>query len=256
MRHRISIDDAAETWRCDHPGPVLLSCDHASCRMPRPWRWPVRDLWVVGTHWSYDLGAARLTADLAGELQTCAVLSRFSRLLVDPNRRVGDPSLIRIDAEDRPLALNEDQSAAQRQERLDRLYFGYHRALEQLVLEHPGMPLLSIHTFTREYEGQTRTLEGGILFDAHESRAHHLQEALAAQGFDFALNEPYSGYDGLIEGIAQHGTKHQRVYLELEVRQDIAQSPARRTPLVKALAKALIAVFGNNPEESAPSTRA
>jgi len=66
--------------------PIILTCEHASERMPEPFRFPEEDAWLVGTHWAYDLGAADLTRELADAIGAAAVLSRFSRLLIDPNR--------------------------------------------------------------------------------------------------------------------------------------------------------------------------
>ncbi len=45
-------------------------------------------------HIAYDIGAAALTRALAKELAAPAVLSRFSRLLIDPNRGDDDPTLV------------------------------------------------------------------------------------------------------------------------------------------------------------------
>ena len=87
-------------------GPVVLTCEHASVRMPSPWAWPDADRWLVGTHWSYDLGVADLVRDLAAKTGWPAVLSRFTRLLADPNRPEDHVDLFRTHAEGRPIHLN------------------------------------------------------------------------------------------------------------------------------------------------------
>ncbi len=46
-------------------------------------------------HIAYDIGAAGVTRKLAARLKAPAVLSTFSRLLIDPNRGEDDPTLIR-----------------------------------------------------------------------------------------------------------------------------------------------------------------
>src|SRR5690606_18998130 len=72
---------------------VVLTCEHASERLPSPYAWPTGDARLVGTHWAFDLGIAPFARALAAELGAPAVLSRFSRLLVDPNRPLDAPTL-------------------------------------------------------------------------------------------------------------------------------------------------------------------
>ena len=101
------LAEAFEIVRGGDRAPLLLTCEHASERLPEPWRWPERDLRLVGTHWAFDLGAADLTRELAARTSCVGVLSRFSRLLVDANRGEDEPSIFRDRAEGAPVALNE-----------------------------------------------------------------------------------------------------------------------------------------------------
>ncbi len=78
---------------------LVLSCEHASNRLPPPWRWPAEDDWLVASHWAWDPGAADITRSLASRLGIPAVLASFSRLLVDPNRRADHPTLFRKEAD-------------------------------------------------------------------------------------------------------------------------------------------------------------
>src|SRR5262249_15286085 len=101
------VDDHVEVV-CAGEGQAraLFTCEHASERLPDPWRWASDDEWIRGTHWAYDLGAADLARELALELDAVAVLSRFSRLLADPNRPEHSPDLCRASAEGRAIQLN------------------------------------------------------------------------------------------------------------------------------------------------------
>ena len=56
-------------------------------------------------------------------------------------------------------------------------------------------------------------------------------------GFLVALNEPYSGREGLIYAAERHAGTHGRRALELEVRQDLATDPSARRQIVGALAR-------------------
>jgi predicted N-formylglutamate amidohydrolase len=84
-------------------------------------------------------------------------------------------------------------------------------------------------------------MEVGVLYDAHEAHAEALARTLADEGFAVALNEPYSGYDGLIYAAKRHGTQHRTPYLELEVRSDLIETPARAEAVAERIARALAA---------------
>jgi predicted N-formylglutamate amidohydrolase len=218
---------------------LLLICEHASLRLPPPWDWPEDDLWIVGTHWSFDLGAADITRELAAALGVPAVLSRFSRLLADPNREPASPTLFRSEAEGRAVELNRDLDDDERARRLSRYYHPYHQRIDRALSESPAAAILSIHTFTRVYEGATREVEIGVLFDRHPELGRRFAEELRRGGWSSALNEPYSGHDGFAYSPELHAKDHGRAALELEIRQDLAVDPERRPGLIAALSAAV-----------------
>jgi predicted N-formylglutamate amidohydrolase len=78
-------------------------------------------------------------------------------------------------------------------------------------------------------------MEIGVLFDREDALAAVLAEALAAEGFVVAMNEPYSGKEGLIYAAERHASAHGKHALELEVRQDLAVTPEARARVVAAL---------------------
>jgi predicted N-formylglutamate amidohydrolase len=229
-----------------HPSaPLVLSCEHASVRLPSPYSWPPEDAWLVGTHWSYDLGARALTLELAAELSASAVLSRFTRLLVDPNRALGQPDLFRELAEGRQIALNRGLDAEERARRIDLYYKPFHAALEQALARCEAPLLLSIHSFTPNYEGEVRSVEIGVLFNQEEAHARALHDTLAHEFAGVRENEPWSGKGGLIYSAEMHASHFGRVALELEVRQDRLEDASYRARLVPVLARFVRARFGS-----------
>ncbi len=224
-------------------GSVLLTCEHASQRMPEGYRWPEADGHLLGTHWAYDLGAADLTRELAAALGAPAVLSRFSRLLADPNRPEDSETLFRAQAEGLPVALNTQFEGGvhpeEKERRLVELYRPYHRAVDRLMAESEATVAFSVHSFTPLYEGQRRALEVGILFDTEEKGSLVLVDALQQAGYVAAANEPYSGKLGLMYCVEHHGLRHGKRPIEIEVRQDLAEDAVARARLLKVLAPAL-----------------
>lgn len=191
------------------------------------------------THWAYDIGAADLARELAAALGTVAVLSRFSRLLADPNRREDAPDLFLRRAEGREVALNRDVDAGERELRLERLWRPYHAAVaRELAATRAGI-VLAVHTFTPVYAGVAREVEVGVLFDLEEELAERVRGPIAEAGFETRMNEPYSGKAGLIFAAHRHATAAGVRALEIELRQDLAVNPAARARLVAVLAGVL-----------------
>lgn len=216
---------------------VLLTCEHASERMPAPWAFLGLDARLAGTHWAYDLGAAELTAELARALGATAVLSCFSRLLADPNRPEDSDTLFRAHAEGVLVELNRQVDEVERARRLDGYYRPYHEAVHTSVGASAAEIVLAIHSFTPVYEGKARSMEVGVLFDGEEELAENLARVLADAGMAVALNQPYSGREGLMYAAERHAGSHGRRPLELEVRQDLAVDPAFRARLAAVLAR-------------------
>jgi len=207
---------------------VFLSCEHASERLPAPWRWPVEDGWLRGTHWSYDIGAAALCHQLADRWGAAGVFAEFSRLLIDPNRPLDSPTLFRDVAEGKPVHFNQALSDAERERRLA-YWHAYHDTFDAMLSASSAPVVMAIHSFTNEYEGTRRTLEVGVLYDRDDALAEAFADHLSAAGFAVGLNEPYSGKKGQAYSPVKHAIRHQRQSVEVEVRQDlIVEAPFRQ----------------------------
>lgn len=218
-------------------GPVLLTCEHATQRVPEPWSWPEADERLRGTHWAFDLGAADVTRKLAARIGSEAVLSNFSRLLVDPNRQLTSSTLFRTEADGAPVALNAGLTDDEKEQRLSRLYRPYHAAMDVAVGRSSAPVILSMHSFTPLYEGTPRAMEIGVLFDTEERLAAEFGGAFHRAGFEVAYNEPWSGKGGLMYAVESHAVTHGRRAIELEMRQDLAVRPADQERIVAVLAE-------------------
>lgn len=234
------LTDAIEVRDGRRDARVLVTCEHASQRMPPGWRWPDADRRLIDTHWSYDLGAREMTRDLAAGLGAVSILSRYTRLLIDPNRPEGSPTLFRASADGVPVELNTTHlDDVERRRRIERLWRPYHTAIDRELGACEATVLLAIHTFTPLYEGMRRAMQIGVLFDREEALATELANDIAAHGYAVALNEPYSGKEGLMYAGETHAQAHDRRAVELEIRQDLAIDPTFREDFVGLLATLL-----------------
>ncbi|MEZ4473133.1 MAG: N-formylglutamate amidohydrolase [bacterium] len=224
------------------PGPFLFSCEHASNHLHGVAATPA-DRALLDDHWGYDPGAAALTEALVARTASEAILSDFSRLLIDPNRPLTSDTLIVATCAGQPVSFNQGLTDAARQRRIDALYTPYHQALDAAVAARAARPepvyLVSIHSFTPVFGADARPMHIGVLFDDHEADARALAAALARDGTPVALNAPYSGRGGLIFAIEQAGRAHGRPHLELEIRQDLLRTPAAVAAMADRIAAAL-----------------
>jgi len=239
----IAHDAAFETiGDPDSPVGLVFTCEHATNALPE-WTAEPADLPLLFDHWGFDIGAAALTRRLVAETGGVGVLSRFSRLVCDPNRAPDDPTFVVERIGRRVLSWNRGVDDRERRRRRERYYAPYHAEIDRILETRlaAGRPtrLCSIHSFTPRLEGALRPMEIGVLYDAHEALAARTERALREAGFHTAANEPYSGYAGLIHAARRHGRRHGIVYLELEVRQDLLETPEAAARIAHRMAPAL-----------------
>ena len=213
--------DAWESVGVPTPGGVLYTCEHASNRVPAPWRLRPSDRRLLGLHWGYDIGAAAVTRSLARRSGAPALLSRFSRLLIDPNRDPADDTAVLAHTDDGAPTFNRQRDV---HERVERFHHPFHAALDAAVRRLRPRWIVSVHSFTPSFRGQARRMEAGVLFDRYDDDALRLVDAMRAEGLQTEANAPYSGKDGLIYSAARHGAAHGGPYLEIELRQDLIAS--------------------------------
>ncbi|MFQ5775078.1 MAG: N-formylglutamate amidohydrolase [Kiloniellaceae bacterium] len=205
--------------------PVLLLCDHASRRLPRA-------LGTLGLseaellrHVAWDIGIAEVTRALAERLDAPAVLSRFSRLIVDPNRALDDPTLIPRLSDGVIVPGNRDLSPAAVRARVERFHRPYHaaidRMLDALAARAAAPAVVSMHSFTPVMKGFERPWHVGVLWNEDPRLPLPLMAKLRAQGLSVGDNEPYSGRDGHGYTLHVHAEPRGLAHALIEVRQDL-----------------------------------
>jgi predicted N-formylglutamate amidohydrolase len=209
----------------DHSGCILLG-DHATNRLPAGYGslgLPASDF---ERHIAYDIGIEPLTRALAARLGAPAVISRFSRLLIDPNRGEDDPTLIMKISDGAVIAGNHPISTDEWQRRIADYHRPYHDAVGATISTVAGRigaaPLvLSLHSFTPHWKGVARPWHAGVLWDADPRAPRKLLDALEAMDdIHVGDNEPY---DGALRGdtMYRHCMRAGIPHLLLEIRQDL-----------------------------------
>lgn len=220
----------------------LLTCDHATNLVPD--FVSGGDLGVapadMARHIAYDVGAAGVSQALAMALDAPAILSNFSRLVIDPNRGEEDPTLVMKLYDGTIIPGNRHADAADVQLRLNRLYRPYHSALAQLAARRDDTVIVSIHSFTPQLRNRPlRPWHIGVLYAADARLAHPLLARLRTES-DLCVgdNQPYGGHlPG--DAIARHAIAYQRPNVLIELRSDLIETPEQQSAWAARLAPIL-----------------
>lgn len=228
-------------------GPIVLTCEHASRRLPPECLAAESRPKVLETHWGFDIGAWSVTRELARRLSATAIGGRWSRLYVDLNRNGADPTLVRRRAGDVELSWNRRISPSEIERRFVLAHVPYHAEIDRRVLRHVvrgTRPLLvAVHSFTPVLDGRLREFDAGVLYREHEREALRLSRALAREGLSVRRNEPYSGLQGMMYSAERHGIEHGIPCLELELHQGLLVRPGAARRLGQVVTRALRSVL-------------
>lgn len=237
------MTDAFEISGADRPGRWLVTCDHASNRVPD---------WIAGgnlgigpddmdRHIAWDVGAAGVALALGEALDSPVISSCFSRLVIDLNRGEEDPTLVMKLYDGTIIPANRHVGPAEVEERLARLYRPYHAALARLAARRAETVILAIHSFTPCLKGRpTRPWQVGVLYSHLDDRlSRPLIAALQAAGeLCVGDNEPYAGHlPG--DAIDQHALQPGRQNTLIEVRNDLITDAAGQRHWADRLAAVL-----------------
>lgn len=232
--------------------PLLLLCDHASKAVPKKLaRLGLSDA-DLSRHIGWDIGAAEVARRLSRDLDATLVLSGYSRLVIDCNRRPGHPTSIAPVSDGIEVPGNFNLSEAERAERAEACFWPYHRAIGRAIdakRAHGLTPaLVVIHSFTPSMAGFDRPWHVGILWDDDARLAAPLLEHLRRRD-DLVVgdNEPYSGRGEHEFTIGMHGRPGNLPRVSIEVRQDLIADPAGCDRYAEILAPALREAVGLPP---------
>jgi predicted N-formylglutamate amidohydrolase len=220
-----------EAWRRidgDIGRGLLLICDHAENTIPAEYGSLGLPAEELERHIAYDIGAAAVTERLARRLGVPAVLSRFSRLLIDPNRGADDPTLVMRLSDGAVVPgnarIDEDEIAR----RTERFWRPYHAAISAEIDRGVAMgrppAILSLHSFTPQWKSILRLWSVTVLWDRDPRLPRRLLDALRSkEGLIVGENEPY---DGALENdcLYTHGTLRGLAHALVELRQDLIRN--------------------------------
>jgi predicted N-formylglutamate amidohydrolase len=230
--------------------PVLFVCDHASRHIPGELDNLGVDEVRLSEHIAWDIGAADVARELGRRLAVPVVLATHSRLVVDCNRTLDDPTAFPAVSDGIKVPGNAELSAAERESRANAFYWPYHHAvrdeLRRLEKLAAAPALIGVHSFTPAMDGAKRPWHIGALWDKDDRLARPFINLLEAQN-DLVVgdNEPYSGRHPADFTLDHHAEAEGLPHLGIEVRQDLIDTPAGAVKWAGIIAAALQPVLND-----------
>jgi predicted N-formylglutamate amidohydrolase len=223
---------------------LVLTCEHASNRVPERWAVPfARAERVLASHRGWDIGGLEVATALAARFAVPLAAGEVTRLLVDLNRSLHNRTL--FSTYSRQLSADERAALVER-------YWRPHRArvfglVDEALAGRPRLAVLhvALHSFTPRLAGHTRNADVGLLYDPSRPAEAEIARALATTlgaalpALRVRLNYPYRGSsDGLPRALRARYAEARLASVSVELNQKHAGKPAFRD-LLQALGDAL-----------------
>ncbi|SFK94107.1 N-formylglutamate amidohydrolase [Shimia haliotis] len=227
----------------DRPSRFLITVDHASNFVPADINGG--DLGIgednMERHIAYDVGAVGTSLRLGELLDAPVICSNFSRLVIDPNRGMDDPTLVMRLYDGTIIPANRHVDDAEITRRVDTLYRPYHEALEALAAARDNVVVLAMHSFSPKLNGRApRPWEVAVLYSrTNQDYSHALLKRLRQESdLTVGENEPYDGHlPG--DSIDQHALRQGRLNTLIELRNDEIADAAGQNAWAERLAPIL-----------------
>lgn len=227
--------------------PLIFTAEHAGNRIPQALDNLGLAPEILGQHIAYDLGTLEMTTNLAKKFGASCVQGVYSRLVVDCNRVLGDPTMIAKKSDGICIPGNQRLSDQQQQERIKEIYNPFHTAVSHQIkqVESTGITpiFISVHSFTPKMSSsnQERPWDIGLLWDQDDRIAMGMAKALNAldPNLVIGINAPYDLRICNKGSVHIHALSRGIPYVEIEVNQRCTGDIRTIDPVVDALYEAI-----------------
>jgi predicted N-formylglutamate amidohydrolase len=213
--------------------PFFLICDHAGNAVPAALAnlgLPAEEL---GRHLGIDIGALGVATGLAERLGAPLIHTRYSRLVIDCNRKPESATCMAALADGTQVPGNRHLGPAERAARVAEILMPYHARIGARLDARAaaGAPtlLVSLHSFTPSLRARPaeRPWHVGLCWATADGFSRHVLGLLAEMepGLVLGHNQPYDVDMANDYSIPVHGEGRGLPYVEIEIRQDQIGTP-------------------------------
>jgi predicted N-formylglutamate amidohydrolase len=232
--------------RPDGSSAFLLTADHAGNNVPQLLKGLGLSEFDLNRHIGIDIGIHDVSRRLSELLDAPYVFQRYSRLVIDCNRTPGHPASISEVSDGTTIPANQALTAADAARRQDEIFWPYQTAIKRRIdaMRRRAAPpvFIAMHSFTPRHGDfpAPRPWHIGVLFNRDDRLARPLIAALEAEDdILVGVNEPYFVSDDDDYAIPVHCEKGGLLHVELEIRQDLIDTPAGQAAWAERLARLL-----------------
>lgn len=219
---------SSESVRVTNPGgssPFVFTCDHASNFLPAEFGTLGLAAEALSRHIAWDPGALPVASRMAEALDATLVETCISRLVIDCNRPLDAPDLVPPVSETTIIPGNAGLSDKQRARRIALSWRPFHDAVGHVIYKRLARRqetrLVSVHSFTPVYKGESRPWHIGIIHDEDRRLAAPLIAALRRLArVTVGVNEPYSPADRVYFTLERHARSRGLPCAMIEIRND------------------------------------
>ncbi len=229
---------------------LVVTCEHASCAVPRDLRGLGLPAAVLRSHRGWDPGALPIARAVAAAFGAPLHAGRWSRLVADLNRSDDHPRVVVRRMDGRAVPGNR-LTPAEREQRLADHWRPWRAAVERELVDaaaRGGVVHLSVHSFTEMLGGVERRNDIGLLCDPSRAREVAFCVVLAAElrarGLGVRRNFPYFGdTDGFTTRMRGCTRPARYLGIEIECNQRLSRTVSGQRRLAGALVAALRATL-------------
>lgn len=226
--------------------PFLLLADHAGNAVPKR----LGDLGIsakdMNRHIGIDIGIHGVSQQLSELLDAPYLYQRYSRLVIDCNRTPGNPTSIAPVSDSTRIPANQELSAEDIAMREAEIFWPYQYAIgnQLAAMQNNGLSptVIAMHSFTPKHGDypNPRPWHVGVLFNRDERLAGPLISLFGDEGdLIVGINQPYAVEESVDYAIPVHCERNGLIHVELEIRQDLIETPDGQRAWAERLARLL-----------------
>ena len=202
---------------------ILIVADHASNFIPDRYDNLGLSQELIDSHIAYDIGVKQLALELSKKLKAHLVMGNYSRLLIDLNRGIMDPTLISSISHGVKIFQNYRLSSRDKKFRINEIYNNYHDKIYKIINREKINLIISLHSFNPYYKKKKRNIKFGILSNSDRRYSDIIIDIFNKKGYRVGDNKPYEG--NLTEDtMHRHGLSNGILHTLIETRNDLLQN--------------------------------